>query len=189
MSAKTVGLAAGLLTLMVTAAPAPASAVTNGGAVSTPEHPYHPNFANGIHNIWGAKLVSLSVFNKGHTARYFGPGVFLERILIPHVLEGEVTSAATFNSHGALIPVDILLKKPFNVSPMFEPFVGVGFAMAIHVADGHAALHPGVIFSGGTCIWLGRHVGISLEVDYSIVAEDGVTMELELATGVAYRFP
>ena len=184
-------LSVGLFAICVVSA-APATCLGMGHVVSangpTAELPYHPHFADGIHNIWGAKFVGLSVFNRGHDEQYYGPGIFLERVLIPHLLETEVTTAAAMNSHGVLVPVDILLKKPFNLHPRVEPFIGAGLALAIHVADGHALMYPGAIFSGGTSIWLSRHVGLTLEVDYSMMSHEGLTTELELAAGAAWRF-
>lgn len=165
---------------------APHGAAASAGA-DDPD--VHPAFVDDIHNIWGAKAIRLSVFNRGHSDNYYGPGIFLERVLIPHYLEGEVTTALSMNSHGLLIPVDFLLKKPFNLHPRLEPFIGAGLALAIHAAGGHAEVYPGAIFSGGTSIWLGRHLGLTLELDYSIMAHHGVTIELELAAGAAWRFP
>ena len=191
---RRLALLTGLLAVgAVVAAPAACLGManaTNAANDSGPasKHPYHPAFADGIHNIWGAKMIGLTVSSHGHTDQYYGPGIFLERVLIPHNLEGEFTTAAAMNSHGTLVPVDILLKKPFNLHPRVEPFIGAGFALAIHIADGEALMYPGAIFSGGASFWLSQHFGLTLETDYSIMSHEGVTVELELAAGAAWRF-
>jgi len=59
----------------------------------------------------------------------------------------------------------------------------------MHAAVDHTVFYPGVIFNSGTAIWLGTHWGLTAELDYSIMAHHGVTYEMEIAMGLAYRFP
>ncbi len=142
------------------------------------------------HSAWlvGLKGVYVRAFNS-HERALDGGGVavFAETTIIPGWLETELNVAVVdFEEGAAVVPDDLLFKKPFHIGS-FCPYVGVGPSMTIVLEAGGEVLF-GFVAAVGAYVWLHDHVGIDVELDYGLVAEDGVEHELTVAAGPTLRF-
>lgn len=145
------------------------------------------------HNLVGFKLIGVAAFpdaNPSEVSPQYGFGFLYERTFVPGWLELEVSANALFlhAEEAAHLPLDVLLKKPFHLSHVFDPYVGLGGAVVFGVGE-ESFVAPGAIASLGSYAWLQERVGVLLEVDYAAVYEPhGWNHELEFSTGATFRF-
>ena len=85
------------------------------------------------------------------------------------------------------LPVELFLKKPFQLGSIAEPFVGVGVA-AEWLDAGEYEPRYGIASELGSYFWLNSHVGLVLESEYSLLMTREARHEFALATGGALRF-
>jgi hypothetical protein len=141
------------------------------------------------HSTWlvGAKGVQLNIFPEGgESASGAGAGVFVERSLVPGWVEVELSVSLVAIESEAVLPVDILFKKPFHFGA-FCPYVALGPTVSIVLEEGTR------VFAGGAAVagfywWWTDHVGLDVEVDYAILSEEGLQQELTFAAGPTLRF-
>lgn len=142
------------------------------------------------HNLIGVRGIGVAAFElgQGDASPEGGIGVAYERTIIPRWLELEVSANALLQPDGAVLPLDVVLKKPFHVSHRFDPFVGLGAIVAFGVGE-ERFVAPGAIASGGMYVWGGRRWGWSFELDFAAVKEpEAWLLELEFASGPVIRF-
>ncbi len=143
------------------------------------------------HNLFGVRGIGVLAFDLGEGGDALpegGFGLAYERTLVPSWLELEVSTNALFAEHGVVLPLDIVLKKPFHVSHRFDPFVGLGAVIAFGVGE-ERFVAPGAIASGGMYVWASTQWGWSFELDFAAVKEpEDWLLELEFASGPVVRF-
>lgn len=149
-------------------------------------------------NLIGFRVGYLSAFAAGegelegqleHSPALFA-GLSYERMLIHNWLELElsVPVAVLFAEQTTVaLPIDLHFKKPFHPSPIVSPYVALGPAFDVEVYP-DARVFFGGSLAVGTYVWPSRRVGIDIELDYNIVAEDGRPVhELLFAVGPVLR--
>ncbi len=85
-----------------------------------------------------------------------------------------------------VIPVDLLLKKPFHIGDV-TPYVAIGPTIAF-VRGEENIVGVGAAAVVGVYVWLSDSWGIDIELDYALVDEDGAQHELTFAAGPTLRF-
>jgi len=157
------------------------------------EHPGHHHAARP--NLVGARVGFLSVLaDKGELEYLPGLliGVSYERTVIHEWLEIEASIPVAVLFDGAqrlvALPIDLHFKKPFHPSPKVSPYVALGPAFDVLVAPELKVFFGGSL-AVGTYVWPTPRVGIDIELDYNVVAEDRTAVhELLLAAGPVLRF-
>ena len=144
------------------------------------------------HSSWlvGVKGVQLTVVPAaGDTLVGGGAGVFAERTAIEGWLEVELSASfvRVADEDEWIIPVDVLLKKPFHIGA-FCPYFAIGPTAAFVKREEENRVVFGGVAVIGAYYWLGDSFGIDLEVDYAVVSEDGVQHEVTVAAGPTFRF-
>lgn len=161
-----------LLIFTVTASAKP---MLHGGAHHEPAH-----------DILAAKILGGASFDpEGIAHRRTGVAALYEHPFIPHWLEGEISVGAVLGEHGVFIPVELLLKIPFQLTQRWELYAGAGPAMLVDLD--HEEAYFGAVVSVGSFLWLSEHFGLLFEIDYIPLYEHGAVHEIEGAVGVAWR--
>ena len=139
--------------------------------------------------VLGAKAVQLSEFpDEGEALFGGGIGVFVERTVLDGWMEVELSgSLVRVDGEEWVIPLDLLLKKPFHFG-LFCPYIAVGPTVAFVRAEDETEAFFGAAAVLGAYIWFSESVGVDIEVDYAILAENGVQHELTFAAGPTLRF-
>lgn len=167
-------------------------------------HPERSHEGSEMHNTFTLKLAALEALTPSSedepeaeplgrdshhdpSVTHLGVAVSYERALIPGALALELNAIVAPGAEGVTLPLELLVKKPFELSRVAEPFVGVGLA-AEWLEEG--TYHPryGVGADLGSYFWLGRHMGLVVEAEYGLLLTREVSHELVLATGGALRF-
>jgi hypothetical protein len=94
-------------------------------------------------------------------------------------LTGEVLAA----EGGVEVPVDLLFKKPFSLSPRLELMIGVGPEVVRTFGGGKNGTYWGSELAFDLMFWPSRHVGLWGEPTYDIVFRDGVSHGLGCTGG------
>ncbi|MCA9691006.1 MAG: hypothetical protein R3A51_09580 [Nannocystaceae bacterium] len=129
-------------------------------------------------NLLGVKAMAVGAITGPEGERgveavaHGGGGIFYERELIQNWLEIEPNVGILSAPGGVLIPLDLLLKKPFHVHHKVTPYLGVGPAIEFLIAE-ERGVFGGVTATVGLYVWFGKHVGIDIELSYSLVFERG----------------
>ena len=154
------------------------------------EHKMHSSHHEEEMNwVFGVKGVQLNTFsNHGENASGAGVGVLIERSVIPRWLEIELSTSTVFIDDHTIIPMDLLLKKPFHFTENFSPYLAVGPTIAFNVTKKKTEIGIGAAFIVGTYIWFSQYIGLDVEVDYAILEENGLVHELTFAAGPLLRF-
>ncbi len=166
-----------------------------GAASASPESVGvdHVDEAHHGKNLLGVKVSSLTAFHRltlsdmgDHLV--FGAGPFYERELVPGVLEVEV-AVLLFRGRGTTVmPVEVLLKKPFHASEHFTGYVGVGPTLDFVFEDGERRVLPAIVAAGGGYVWANSHIGVDVEVAVGHVFERPGLQEVVFATGPVLHF-
>lgn len=119
--------------------------------------------------------------------RRAGVSLSYERSLIPGWLELEATVLFAPGEGGLTLPVDLLLKKPFELSEHVGLFVGLGLATEWFEAGERESAY-GLGTQAGGQYWLTPQYGIVLEGEYNLLLQPETVHEVVLATGGALRF-
>ena len=115
-------------------------------------------------------------------------GAIYERTLVPSWLELEYSLNLLVAPDGPHLPIDVVLKKPFHVSHIVDPYIGLGPSLTIGLGEEKFAA-PGGIASAGVYLWARERMGVMLEVDYAVVYELGdIVHEAEGTAGAVLRF-
>ena len=156
----------------------------------------HPGRHHAEHpNVLGVRVGFLSRLEPEDRQLTYEPGAFFglsyERTLIHEWLEFEVSApvAVLFGEQtGLALPIDVHLKKPFHPVGWASPYLAVGPTFDVNLRP-ERAVYFGASFAAGTYLWPTPRIGVDIEFDYNIVAEDGRAVhELLLATGPVFRF-
>jgi hypothetical protein len=95
---------------------------------------------------------------------------------IEHWLELEIGVTAIHSSGNIDIPVDLLFKKPWPISPRFEFMAGVGPEL-IHTTGTASATFWGLSSVLDFMFWPRRNVGWYLEPGYEVTFQSGATRQ------------
>lgn len=157
-------------------------------------------------NVFTLKLAALEVVSPGgegeagleremmHMAAHgsevmthVGVSFSFERTLIDGWLATEINVLLSPGEGGPTVPVELFLKKPFALSPMAEPFVGVGLATE-WLQAGEYEPQFGLASVLGSYFWVDPSLGLVLETEYSLLLSRETEHEFVLAGGGAVRF-
>jgi hypothetical protein len=119
--------------------------------------------------------------------RRVGVEIGLERVLLPGWLEAELSVLIAPGTGGLTLPIDLVLKKPFEFSPSLEGFIGLGLATEWFEA-GERETAYGAASQLGVYYWLDRHFGLAFEGEYNLLLHPETAHEFVLASGAAFRF-
>lgn len=103
---------------------------------------------------------------------HFGASFFYEREAVENWLEIELNVAVLSAPGGVLLPVDLLLKKPFHAGRHVTAYVGLGPALEIEILDG-TEVFGGLTGATGLYVWVTKNVGVDIELDYTLIVERG----------------
>ena len=137
--------------------------------------------------MFGAAFVGLGpVAQKEEATAAIGGGVFGEYTFVPGWFQAEV--GVRFLAEGkekTVMPIDILLKKPFELDHSAEAFIAAGATIVPTIA-GEGETTAGVATAVGSYFWVSQHVGLVFEVNYNLLFEEEPLSELGGAVGIAY---
>jgi hypothetical protein len=103
---------------------------------------------------------------------------------IEHWLELEFGVSAIHADGATEVPVDVLFKKPWTISPQFEFMIGVGPEI-IHETGPEHGTFWGVSSVLDFMFWPSKNVGWYLEPDYEATFRNGATHQgLGMAAGL-----
>ena len=89
-------------------------------------------------------------------------------------LELEIGVTAIHTGHGIEVPVDVLFKKPWRLSPTFEFMIGVGPEL-IHETGPEASTYWGLSSVLDFMFWPRKDVGWYVEPAYEVTRRDGTS--------------
>jgi hypothetical protein len=140
-------------------------------------------------NIIGFKAGPVAQFTEGEGFIGGGISVYYERNLIAGWLEIEPAIAAFWVEDETVVPIEVLLKKPFHANPMINPYVGLGPELALIFAPHGNRARFGLKFVGGSYFWFREGPwGLDLELGYVLLFDDQLVHELAVETGFGFRF-
>lgn len=118
---------------------------------------------------------------------HVGVSFAFERTFIDGWLAAEVNVLLSPGEGGPTVPIELFLKKPFALSTVAEPFVGVGLATEWIKAGEYKAQY-GLASLLGSYFWVDPSFGLVLETEYSLFVSRETEHEIVLAAGGAVRF-
>jgi hypothetical protein len=124
---------------------------------------------------------------QGRVLRRVGVSLGVERVLVPGWLDVEVSVLLAPGRGGLTLPIDLVLKKPFELSPTIEAFVGLGLATE-WLEAGEAETAYGAASQVGVYYWLDPHFALAFEGEYNLLLSPETEHEIVLASGGAFRF-
>jgi hypothetical protein len=119
--------------------------------------------------------------------RRVGVSIGFERVLIPGWLDAEVSVLVAPGSGGLTLPIDLVLKKPFELSQQVEGFVGLGLATEWFEA-GESETAYGAASQLGVYYWMGSQFALAFQGEFNLLLSPETEHELVLASGGAFRF-
>lgn len=139
--------------------------------------------------ILGAKFVQLNAFpDGGESSSGAGAGVFGESTLIHGWLELELSASIVSIKDETIVPVDVLLKKPFHFGKIFCPYFSLGPTVSFVFEEDETTPYFGVAAVVGTYLWFNDSFGLDLEIDYAVLDEGELVQEITFAGGPTVRF-
>lgn len=180
------------------AAPADGPAADVHGAQDAPAnatregHTPHPDTA--LHRFEIPHAFALRVLTASHLAEVHAPvttglAVHMEHPVGWGPLQVELGIAALFGPEDAHVPLTVVLKAPWRVTPGGQPvdlFAGAGAAMTAEVGT-HVTFAPGVLATAGATWWLAPHWGLIGQVDAGMHHAHAWRNEVEAGVGLAFR--
>ena len=144
--------------------------------------------------ISGVGFAHYNAWNPGfdeEPAEHVGaPGVrgFLEINAIEHILEIELSAAGFWDGGKRFVTLDLLAKKSFEFE-RFNPYIGIGPSLSIDILEEETTTAVGATLGVGCYHWFTDHVGIDVDVAYSLISRGPSTgQELVIAVGPVVRF-
>jgi hypothetical protein len=119
--------------------------------------------------------------------RRVGVSIGVERVLVPGWLDAEVSVLLAPGTGGLTLPIDLVLKKPFEFSHEVEGFIGLGLATEWFEA-GESETAYGVASQLGVYYWMDPHFALAFEGEYNLLLNPETEHEFVLASGGAFRF-
>lgn len=196
----------GRRSLGISAAAAALAAPLAAQAASTASEPEHAEHAEhvGGDNVLSLKLAGLEIIAPGvneggpvgeimaesepeRVLRRVGVSIGIERVLLPGWLAAELSVLVAPGTGGLTLPIDLVLKKPFELSSSVEGFVGLGLATE-WLEAGEAETAYGAASQLGAYYWLAPHFALAFEGEYNLLLSPETEHEFVLASGGAVRF-
>jgi hypothetical protein len=184
---------------------APSAAFAAGAADEHSERSEHAEAEEEGRNVLSLKLAGLEIVAPAseeaggpvsgeepeaegdRVLRRVGVSIGVERVLIPGWLDAEVSVLLAPGSGGLTLPIDLVLKKPFEFSHEVEGFLGLGLATEWFEA-GESETAYGVASQLGVYYWMDPHFALALEGEYNLLLSPETEHEFVLASGGAFRF-
>lgn len=145
-------------------------------------------------NLLGFKITGLTAFHHAtwpemQEHMVFGGGPFYERELVPNMLEVEF-AVLMCRGHGlTVVPIELILKKPFHPSEHLTTYIGVGPTFdLIFKENGEQYVVPALIATAGGYLWVNSHFGLDLEVAAGHLFEADGFQEVVVSTGPVLHF-
>lgn len=152
--------------------------------MEAPEHAPHHLVVGAV----GTALVATTFVPEIDNNGIAGGGIFAEYTVVPNWLAIELDvrllAAHEGTEFGGELPIDLLLKKPFELSEMLEAYIGIGATVVpnLHGGDHNAGIASVV----GGYYWLSDHFALNAELDYNLLlAAPVVVQEVGASIGVA----
>jgi hypothetical protein len=114
-------------------------------------------------------------FELGEGSFHQGANVFVEYEAIDDWLELELGASLLFAEAGVEIPIDLLVKKPFQLSRRVEFMPGLGPELVSVSGTGKDGTFGGIEFALDFMFWPSGRVGLWIEPSYDIVFRDGIS--------------
>jgi len=151
------------------------------------EHTAHPK------NLIGFKISGLTAFEhptflEMEEHLVFGGGPFYERVLVPNMLEVEFAVLMCRGNGSTVMPIEVLLKKPFHPGRHLTAYLGVGPSLDIVFHEDETMFVPAIVAAGGGYIWVNSHIGLDLEVTVGHLFEHPGLQEVVMSTGPVVHF-
>ena len=122
------------------------------------------------------------------TAGHFGAAAFLEFEAIDEWLELELGAQILATAPGREASLDLLLKKPFRVTPRLEVMTGLGPTVIQTSGAGETHTAWGIEAAVDFMYWPAGRVGFWAEPAYEIVLSGGLAHVLSCTAGPMLRF-
>lgn len=140
-------------------------------------------------NIVGLKGGPIGVFNEGESAFGGAFSPFYERNVIPGWLEIEAAMAFGWVEAESVVAFDLFAKKPFHVTEVINPYVGLGANVSIIVGAEETQTRAGLLWTAGSYFWFAAaRWGLDVEAVYLMLFAAGLTHEVSLEVGPVLRF-
>jgi hypothetical protein len=140
-------------------------------------------------NLAGLKLTTLTSLQGHDEPTALGSTLFYERTLIHHWLELEVAVAGLFNAEHAVWPLDLIAKTPLGFSHLnLEPYLGFGPTLDLVMGEHESHWYPGLVATAGGYFWFSDHLGVDLDLAYSLLFEEHNVHELLTSAGLVAHF-
>lgn len=117
-------------------------------------------------------------------AMHVGPTVFVEWEAIDRWLELELGASLFASEGGVEVPVDLLFKKPFQLSRGFELMVGLGPELVY--ASSQSKTYFGVESALDFMFWPSRHAGLWVEPSFDVVLRDRARAGVGSTAGIIF---
>lgn len=121
-------------------------------------------------------------------AVHFGAAAFLELEAIDEWLELELGAQILATAPGREASLDLLLKKPFRVTPRLEVMTGLGPTVIQTSGAGETRTAWGIGAAVDFMYWPAGRVGFWAEPAYEIVLSGGLAQALSCTAGPMLRF-
>ena len=114
-----------------------------------------------------------------------GGNVMVEWDAIENWLEFEVGASLLAADRGVEAPVDLLVKKPFQLTRWAEVMIGIGPEVVLVSNPATKSTYFGGVAALDFMFWpWGRHVGLWVEPEYDLVFRDGLSHGLGSSAGL-----
>jgi hypothetical protein len=124
-------------------------------------------------NITGFKAGPIAQFTQGKGNIGGGISVYYERNLIAGWLEIEPAIAAFWVEDETVVPIEVLLKKPFHANHVVNPYAGLGPELALLFTPHGNRARFGLKFVGGSYFWFREGPwGLDVEIAYVLLFWD-----------------
>ena len=138
--------------------------------------------------VVGILGIQSSEFENGKTGFGGGFGVFYEPTIIEGWLEIELNPSLLWAEGDHVVAVDMLLKKPFFVHDVINPYVGFGPAVVITIGEEETKSRFGLTAAVGSYFWPWEHFGLDSDLVYTAQLTRNVIHELTFQFGPVARF-
>lgn len=133
-----------------------------------------------ILGVGGATEVELA-----NGSLHAGGNVMVEWDAIENWLEFEIGASLLAADGGVQAPVDLLVKKPFQLTPWAEVMIGIGPEVVLVSNPVTKTTYFGGEAALDFMFWpWGRHIGLWVEPEYDLVFRDGLSHGLGSTAGL-----
>jgi hypothetical protein len=118
---------------------------------------------------------------------HFGGALGLSLGVIPEKLDVDLTAQFVSSESGSLLPISLLMKRPFYISRVVRPYVGAGLRIEVPITSSDET-HLGIATSYGSYFWFKPNLGLFAEVNANVMFAHRGTPEAGMTTGLAVGF-